>query len=153
MKVWSIRLVILLMGLLGIFWVASQALVPGLIKKAATQYGAQLGYEIVYKNLSLSPLLLRIEVDEFHLSRRGSNELLGFKKLTVALKWTKLMMGELGFDEIILDEPKLLIERVSGKPNGIKPASLWNWEEFIQAVEKNVPQKSLDRKVSQSRFP
>jgi len=157
MKVWSIRLGILLMGLLGIFWIASQALVPGLIKKAATQHGAQWGYEITYKNLSLSPLLLRIEVDEFHLNKKGSNELLGFKKLTVALKWTKLMMGELGFDEIILDEPKLLIERVSGKPNGIKPANLWNWEEFIQAVEKNIPpkesaQESKPIKISVNEF-
>jgi hypothetical protein len=140
-KIWLVRLVVLLLGALSAFWIATQALVPGLIKKAAAQYGAQLGYEISYQYLSLSPLRLRVELDGFELSKAGNKQLLGFKKLTIALKWTKLIVGELGFDEIILDEPKLLIERVTQKSHGAQHASLWNWQELIQAIEKNMPPK------------
>ena len=141
LKIWGLRLAITSIVLPGIFWATSQALVPGLIKKAAAQYGAQLGYEIVYQDLSLSPLRLRIELDGFRLSKAGGKQLLGFKKLTIALKWTKLVAGELGFDEIFLDEPKLLIERLTDKSHGAQHAPLWNWQELVQVIEKNIPPK------------
>lgn len=141
LKIWGIRLAILLMGLISIFWIASQALVPGLIKKTAAQYGKQLGYEIVYQDLHLSPLRLQMELDGFSLSKTGSKQLLAFKKLTLSLKWSKLVVGELGFDEIILDEPKLLIERVTEKSHSAHHAPLWNWQELIRAIEKNIPPK------------
>jgi len=156
-KIWGRRLVILWIVLLGIFWVTSQALVPSFIKKSAAQYGAQLGYEIAYKDLRLSPLRLRIELDGFHLSNTSGNKLLEFKKLTIALKWTKLAVGELGFDEIILDEPKLFIERVTGKSHGVNHGPLWNWQEFVHAVEKSLPpkesgQESKSIKISVDEF-
>lgn len=157
LKIWGLRLAITAIVLLGTFWGASQALLPGLIKKEAAQYGAQLGYEISYKDLSLSPLRLRIELDGFQLSKAGGKELLGFKKLTIALEWTKLVAGELGFDEIILDEPKLLIERLTEKSPGAHHAALWNWQELVQAIEKNIPpkdpgQESRPIKVSVGEF-
>lgn len=141
LKIWGLRLAITSIVLLGTFWGASQALVPSLIKKTAAQYGAQLGYEISYKDLNLSPLRLRIELDGFQLSKAGGKELLGFKKLTIALKWTKLVAGELGFDEIVLDEPKLLIERLTKKTHGGQDVPLWNWQELVQAIERNIPPK------------
>ena len=157
LKTWSIRLVILCIVLPGIFWIAAQALMPSLIKKAVAQYGAELGYEITYKDLSLSPLLLRIEIDEFRLSKPGGNQLLGLKKFTIALKWTKLVVGELGFDEVVLDKPKLLIERVVDSSHGAKTARLWNWQELIHAVQKNLPPKEASQeskpiKISVNEF-
>lgn len=145
LKIWGLRLAITSVVFLGIFWATSQALVPGLIKKAAAQYGAQLGYEISYKDLSLSPLRLRIELDGFQLSKAGGKELLEFKKLTIALKWTKFVAGELGFDEIILDEPKLLIERLTKKTHSGQDAPLWNWQELVRAIERNIPPKEPDQ--------
>lgn len=157
LKIWGLRLAIFWIVLLGIFWGASHALIPGLVKKAAAQYGEELGYEISYRDFSISPLRLRVELDGFQLSKAGGNQLLGFKKLTLALNWTKLMVGEIGFDEIVLDEPKLLVERITGKPHGEHHTSFWNWQEFISTVEKNLPSKDPSKeskpiKISVNEF-
>lgn len=109
---------------------------PGQIKKSLSEYGNKIGYDISYKDLSLSPLRLRVELDGLHLAKEGSSKLLEFKKLAITLKWTKLVLGELGFDEVLLEEPKILVEkRVTKGVHG----GAWNWQEFISAVEKAVP--------------
>lgn len=111
-------------------------MLPGLIKKSLTEYGNTIGYEISYQDLSLSPLRLRVELDGLHLAKEGSSKLLEFKKLAITLKWTKLAIGELGFDEILLEEPKVLVEK--SLPKGMHTGS-WNWQELIAAIEKAMP--------------
>ena len=111
-------------------------LLPGLIKKSLTEYGNTIGYEISYRDLSLSPLRLRVELDGLHLAKEGGSNLLEFKKLAITLKWTKLAIGELGFDEILLEEPKVLVEKNLTK--GMHAGS-WNWQELIAAIEKAMP--------------
>ncbi len=138
LKVWALRLAVIFLLLATIFWVSAHLFVPGFVKKSVAEYGNQIGYDIAYQDLSLSPLRLRIEVDGLRLSKNSGNKLLEFKKLVVSLKWTRLVMGELGFDEILLDEPKLLIEKKAAKGQSAQSA-LWNWQEFIRAVEKNLP--------------
>lgn len=123
-----------------LFWLGSHLVLPGLIKKSITEYGDKIGYEISYQDLSLSPLRLKVELDGLHLKKEGGSKLLDFKKLAITLKWTKLIVGEIGFDEILLEEPKILVEKRLHKnlSNGAH-AGAWNWQEFIAAVEKATP--------------
>ena len=138
LKAWALRLAAVFLLLAAIFWLSAHLLVPGLLKKSVEQYGNQIGYDIAYQDLSISPLRLRAEIDGLHLSKNGGNKLLEFKKLVVSLRWTKLVIGELGLDEILIDEPKLLLEKraLNGKST---QTALWNWQELIHAVEKNLP--------------
>ena len=129
-KVWSLRIAGALLTLIFLFWASCHVFVPNLLKKTVAEYGEKIGYDIAYQDISLSPLRLQIELDGVHLSKEGGNKLLEFKKLLVSLKWTKLVIGELGFDKILLDEPRLLVE---------KKISAWNWQEFAHAVQKNLP--------------
>ena len=129
-KVWGLRIAGVLLILIFLFWASCHVFVPNLLKKNVAEYGEKIGYDIAYQDISLSPLRLQIELDDVHISKEGGNKLLEFKKLLVSLKWTKLVIGELGFDKILFDEPRLLVE---------KKTSAWNWQEFAHAVQKNLP--------------
>ena len=136
LKKWLIRFGILILSCVIIFWAGAHLFVPGLIKKSASEFGAKIGYEIAYQDLSISPLRLKLELDGFQLSKTGSAKLLEFKKLIITVKWTKLVLGELGFDEILLVEPKVLVEKKL--PKGAH-SGMWNWQELIAAIEKSIP--------------
>ena len=136
LKKWLIRFGLLILSCVIIFWAGAHLFVPGLIKKSASEFGAKIGYEIAYQDLSISPLRLKLELDGFQLSKIGSAKLLEFKKLIITVKWTKLVLGELGFDEILLVEPKVLVEKKL--PKGAH-SGMWNWQELIAAIEKSIP--------------
>ena len=138
-RVWSLRLVGLMVAITVLFWAGCHLLLPGLLKKSAAEFAQKIGYEITYQDLTLSPLRLQIELNDLHLAKENGHKLLDFKKLSITLKWSKLVLGEVGFDEILLDEPKLLVEKSARK--ALQSGS-WNWQEFIQAVEKNLPPKN-----------
>ena len=135
-KQWSLRLAGLLILLAAFFLMSSHLLLPGLIKKSLAQYGNTIGYEISYKDLSISPLRLRMEMDSPHLAKKGGSKLLELKKLAISLKWTKLVLGELGFDEILLVEPRILVEKRLSKA---VQSDSWNWQELFAAIEKAIP--------------
>ena len=118
-----------------LFWGACHLWVPSAIKNAVHVYGKKIGYEIDYQDLSISPLRLRIEIDGLQLVDGHKGKLLELKKSVVMLKWSRLIIGELGFDEILLDEPSLLLEKHDAKG---KPA-LWNWQELIAKITRNLP--------------
>ena len=139
-KVWCLRITGLALVLVTLFWIGTHLFAPSFIKKSVTQFGDQIGYDIGYKDLSLSPLRLRIEIDGLYLAKQGDKKLLEFQKLVVSLKWASLAIGELGLDEVILDKPKLLLEKRAAKGKSTETA-LWNWQELIRAVEKNFPPK------------
>lgn len=136
LRIWLIRLGILMLSCIIIFWAGAHLLVPGLIKKSASEFAAKIGYEIAYQDLSISPLRLQVEIDGLHLAKEGASKLLQFKKLSVSLQWTKLALGELGFDEVLLEGPKILVEKSASK--GANPGS-WNWQDLIAAIEKSMP--------------
>ena len=136
LKKWLIRFGILILSCVIIFWAGAHLFVPGLIKKSASEFGAKIGYEIAYQDLSISPLRLKLELDGFRLAKSGSAKLLEFKKLIITVKWTKLVVGELGFDEILLVEPKVLVEKKL--PKGAH-SGMWNWQELIAAIQKSIP--------------
>ena len=138
---WSRRVAGTLFALTILFWIACQAFVPSLLKKTVTEYGQKIGYEITYQDLSLSPLRLRMTLDGLRLAKEGGDRLLELKKLTIDLKWAKLMLGEVGLDAVLLDEPKLFIEKTANAKTKTSQSGSWNWQEFLAAVEKNLPPK------------
>jgi Domain of Unknown Function (DUF748) len=153
--VWSLRIAVSLIALIVVFWGCCHLFLPDLLKKSAAEFGEKIGYDIAYRDVSLSPFRLRVEIDGLHLAKEGGNKLLDFKKLIITLKWSKLVLGEIGFDEIILEGPKLLVERGATKSHGTQ--ATWNWQEFIHAVQKSLPPKDPDiskkpQKVSIDEF-
>jgi hypothetical protein len=137
---WSRRVLGALLALMILFWVACHAFVPGLLKKTVAEYGQKIGYEITYQDLSLSPLRLRMTLEGLRLVEEGGDQLLGLKKLTIDLKWAKLILGEVGLDAVLLDEPRLLIEKKTNTKS--KAPSIWNWQKLIGAIEKTLPPKN-----------
>jgi hypothetical protein len=118
-----------------IFWGAVQLCAPGFIKNELDTYGKKIGYEITYRHLSLSPLRLRLEIEGLSLGKEGGAHLLELQQAVVMLKWSRLIVGEIGFDEILLDQPVVLLERGYAKAK----TSFWNWEDFIHAVNAHKP--------------
>lgn len=135
MRTWLFRITGSLLALTFLFWAACHLWVPGAIKNATESYGKKIGYEIAYQNLSISPLRLRIELDGLTLVDGHKLKLLELKKSVVMLKWSHLIIGEVGFDEILFDEPSVLLEKQDAKGK----SALWNWQEFITAITRNLP--------------
>lgn len=136
LKPWLLRCAFLFCFCLIAFWAGAHLFVPGFIKKSVSQFGDKIGYEIAYQDLSISPLNLKLELKGLHLAKANESKLLEFKKLAITFKWSKLVVGELGFDEILLDTPKILVEKKL--PKGAHLGS-WNWQELIAAVERAAP--------------
>ncbi len=135
LRLWLVRILVAFAALISLFWGACHLWVPGAIKNAVEAYGKKIGYAISYQDLSISPLRLRIEIDGFRLADGQQGKLLEFKKSVVRLKWYRLMLGEVGFDEIIFDEPSIKLEKhaTTGGAGG------WNWQELIAAITRNLP--------------
>ena len=118
-----------------LFWGACHLWLPGAIKNAVGAYGKKIGYEIAYEDLRISPLRLRLEIDGLRLVDGRHGKLLELKKSVVMLKWSRLIIGEVGFDEILFDEPSIQLE----KHVAVGKAGEWNWQEFITAITRNLP--------------
>ena len=135
LHLWLARLFVAIFALAFLFWGACQLWVPGAIKSAVETYGNKIGYQITYKDLSISPLRLRIEIDGLRLVNKYQGQLLDLKKSVVMLKWSHLIIGELGFDEILLDGPSIKLEKIASKG----ATGQWNWQELISAITRNLP--------------
>lgn len=135
MRTWLLRITGSLLGLTFLFWCAAHLWLPGAIKSAVEIYGNKIGYQITYKDLSISPLRLRIEIDGLRLVNKYQGQLLDLKKSVVMLKWSHLIIGELGFDEILLDGPSIKLEKTASKG----ATGQWNWKELISAITRNLP--------------
>ncbi len=136
LKSWLLRLAIFFCTCLILFWAGAHLFLPGFIKKSVSQFGNKIGYEISYQDLSISPLSLKLELKGLHLAKVGEPKLLEIKELAITLKWSKLAGGELGFGEILLDGPKILVEKKMPKGSHL---GAWNWQELIASVEKAIP--------------
>ena len=134
-RTWLLRIVGGLVVLAFLFWGACHLWVPSAIKNAVEAYGKKIGYEISYQNLSISPMRLRMEIDGLRLVDGQQGKLLELKKSVVMLKWSRLMIGEVGFDEILFDEPSIKLEKHAAKGK----AGEWNWQELISAITRNLP--------------
>jgi hypothetical protein len=127
-------------ALIFLFWGACHLWLPGVIKDEVDAYGKKIGYEITYQNLSISPLRLRVEIDGLRLANKQQEKLLSLKKSIVMLKWSSLMIGEVGFSEILFDEPGVKLEKHPAKSK----AAVWNWQEMVTAITSNLPSADPD---------
>ncbi|MBU3602584.1 DUF748 domain-containing protein [Polynucleobacter sp. AM-25C3] len=134
-RFWLLRVLGAICAIAFLFWGACHLWIPGALKNVAESYGKTIGYEITYQDLSISPLRLRIEIDGLRLVDRRQGKLLELKKSVVMLKWSRLMIGEIGFDEILLDQPSVLLEKRAYKGD----SSQWNWQELIAVITRNLP--------------
>ena len=135
MRTYLLRVTGVFLALAFLFWGACHLWIPGVIKNAVEAYGKKIGYEISYQDLSISPLRLRIEIDGLRLVDGQQGKLLELKKSVVMLKWSRLMIGEVGFDEILFDEPSIKFEKHVSKGR----VGEWNWQELITAITRNFP--------------
>jgi hypothetical protein len=135
LRLWLVRVIVAFAVLISLFWGAAHLWVPGAINNAVEAYGKKIGYAITYQDLSISPLRLRIEIDGLRLADNHQGKLLTLKKSVVMLKWSRLIIGEVGFDEILFDEPSVLLEKHDAKGK----SALWNWQELIAAITRNLP--------------
>ena len=135
LRTYLIRIAGFVFVLAFLFWGLAHLWVPGAIKNAAEAYGKKIGYEISYQDLSISPLSLRVEIDGLRLIDGRQVKLLELKKSVVVLKWSRLMIGEVGFAEILFDEPSIKLEKHVTKGK----SGEWNWQELISAVTRNLP--------------
>ena len=138
LRTFLISIVALCVILISLLWAGAHLLLPQYLQKTVLSYGDKIGYQIQYEQLSVSPLRLSFELDGLRLAKKGSKDLLSFDKLMINLKWTKLALGEVGFDEILLEKPSITLEKISHGSKGQQQFS-WNWEEFIHAVKSNLP--------------
>ncbi|MFM1760045.1 MAG: hypothetical protein RLY75_1316 [Pseudomonadota bacterium] len=134
-RLWLSRALLAIFAVTCLFWGLAHLSVPGVIKNALEAYGQKIGYEITYQDLRISPLRLRVEIDGLKLVDRQQEKLLDLKKTVVMLKWSHIVIGEIGFDQVLLDEPSIKLEKNAG--NGI--AGEWNWQELIVAITRNLP--------------
>jgi hypothetical protein len=121
----------------GAFYVSSQA--PKWVKTALNQYGDAIGYDITFDKFDLSIRQLRLEVDGIHIAKKKNNEhLLSIKKSIVDLDWLDLFVKRIRVSEIKIDTPIVTLKR---------DKKYWNWQEFLEAVQKHSGNK-VDKKDS-----
>lgn len=117
LRLWLVRVIVAFAVLISLFWGAAHLWVPGAINNAVEAYGKKIGYAITYQDLSISPLRLRIEIDGLRLADNHQGKLLTLKKSIVMLKWSRLIIGEVGFDEILLMSPVYCLKNMTPKVN------------------------------------
>jgi len=135
-KIWLLRFIGIFTFLIFAFWAGAHLWVPGFVKQEVANISSKIGYQITYQDFTISPLHLRVALEGLQLTQSSGGKMLELNKLVLSLKWSKLLFGEIGFAEILLEKPRLLVEKrlVQGTQS-----SSWNWQEFLTAVEKAAP--------------
>lgn len=152
-KLWMLSLVGLISALILSLWAAIHIFLPGLIQNEVQSYGKKIGYHIAYQDLRISPLRLRLEIDGLVLADNNKAKLLELRNAVVMLNWSQLVLGKLGFAEILLEQPKLYLV----KPIAKSGEGQWNWQAFIASVNQSLPspqpeKQSSPLKVSVQKF-
>ena len=152
-KIWLLRFFGAFSFLIFAFWAGAHLWAPGFVKQEVANFSKKLDYQITYQDFTISPLQLRVALEGLQLTEHSGAKMLELNRLVLSLKWSKLLLGEIGFDEILLEKPKLLVEKRLSQGT---QSSSWNWQEFIAAVEKASPasdsaanQKSIKISIDQ----
>ena len=116
-----------------LFWVVGVAWVPSWIKGSLEQYSQKVGYQIELRDIAVKPFALKVELYGLKLKQIKGKELFSLERGMLSLQWGKLVLGEIGIQDIQLDGPSILFERDA------KANAKWNWLEFIESIsEKQV---------------
>jgi uncharacterized protein involved in outer membrane biogenesis len=131
---WLRYSILSLLGLIAAFWLLAITWGVHYIKQSIEDYSAKIGYRIEYRDLRITPLQLRLELDEVKLSSRQASAipLFTLRRGTLQLDLPSLVAGRIGIREIQLTDPQFYVER----PLQLGKPGLWNWQTFVAAVSK-----------------
>ena len=116
-----------------LFWVVGVAWAPSWIKGSLEQYSQKVGYQVELQDIAVKPFALKVELYGLKLKQIKGKELFSLERGMLSLQWGKLVLGEIGIQDIQLDGPSILFERDA------KANAKWNWLEFIESIsEKQV---------------
>jgi len=116
-----------------LFWVVGVAWAPSWIKGSLEQYSQKVGYQVELQDIAVKPFALKVELYGLKLKQIKGKELFSLERGMLSLQWAKLVLGEIGIQDIQLDGPSILFERDA------KANAKWNWLEFIESIsEKQV---------------
>ena len=116
-----------------LFWVVVVAWAPSWIKGSLEQYSQKVGYQVELQDIAVKPFALKVELYGLKLKQIKGKELFSLERGMLSLQWGKLVLGEIGIQDIQLDGPSILFERDA------KANAKWNWLEFIESIsEKQV---------------
>lgn len=139
-----------LLAAAAIFWIVGIAWAPSWIKKSLEEYSQRAGYQIELRDVHVKPFALKVEIKGLKLKEIKGKELFSLERGMLSLNWGKLVLGQIGIQEIELDGPSVLLERDA------KANAKWNWFEFIEKVstkpKDTVATKSTPPKVSIEHF-
>lgn len=125
------RVFLPLVTVLLVSWIAIFLYLPQFIQSKVYEYGQSIGYQIQYQDLSVSPWLLKVDIDGLQINQTSGETLLKAKRLTVNAEMIHLAIGHLHFSEIAFDGLQLTLSRQTNQ----KGLAQWNWLEFIAAIQ------------------
>jgi len=133
-----------------LFWVVGVAWAPSWIKGSLEQYSQKVGYQVELQDIAVKPFALKVELYGLKLKQIKGKELFSLERGMLSLQWGKLVLGEIGIQDIQLDGPSILFERDA------KANAKWNWLEFIESISEKqvgaVENKSKAPKVFVENF-
>ncbi len=151
LKKFAYRFLLPFMGVLLTAWLAMILFLPSFIKSQVQSYGQSIGYQINYQSLSVSPWVLKLEIEGFELATQQGTPLIKAKHLVVNAEAIHLAIGRIHFSDISIEELQVNLSR----SNASKGVAQWNWVEFFQAIaqqKKNKDVASSPLKVSVSEL-
>ena len=133
-----------------LFWVVGVVWAPSWIKGSLEQYSQKVGYQVELQDIAVKPFALKVELYGLKLKQIKGKELFSLERGMLSLQWGKLVLGEIGIQDIQLDGPSILFERDA------KANAKWNWLEFIESISEKqvgaVENKSKAPKVFVENF-
>jgi hypothetical protein len=116
-----------------LFWVVGVVWAPSWIKGSLEKYSQKVGYQVELQDIAVKPFALKVELYGLKLKQIKGKELFSLERGMLSLQWGKLVLGEIGIQDIQLEGPSILFERDA------KANAKWNWLEFIESIsEKQV---------------
>ncbi|MEY4400121.1 MAG: hypothetical protein RLZZ539_1450, partial [Pseudomonadota bacterium] len=100
--------------LASLFWLIGVTWAPTWIKKQIEGYSQQLGYSIQIQSIDVKPFQLVVQVQGLRLDQIQGKQLFGLDTGLIRLRWSKLITGELGVQDLQLTNPSILLERAAG---------------------------------------
>ena len=119
--------------LASLFWLIGVTWAPTWIKKQIEGYSQQLGYSIQIQSIDVKPFQLAVQVQGLRLDQIQGKQLFGLDAGLIRLRWSKLITGELGVQDLQLTNPSILLERAAGA------GSKWNWMQLIETINAQKP--------------
>ena len=119
--------------LASLFWLIGVTWAPTWIKKQIEGYSQQLGYSIQIQSIDVKPFQLVVQVQGLRLDQIQGKQLFGLDTGLIRLRWSKLITGELGVQDLQLTNPSILLERAAGA------GSKWNWMQLIETINAQKP--------------